>query len=138
MVLTAEQGNEVWNSAPLHTRRLMSRRVDRGWALLDRKLGKVWPWHINLDHFDLGNDCACVLGQLAVDIVPKRRWMTGTYARFQPRYHHALNALAMTSRKAQTHGFLGEDGLGITHELLTECWRRRIAAKVGRQRFRGA
>lgn len=122
----------AWQQAGSAARRLASKRVDHGTAFLDARLGKVWPWHMNLDRLDLGASCACVLGQLACDIVPKRRWLSsGGYRRFRPDYNHALKVLEMSNRKAQTHGFLGDDHAGVNHMVLAYAWRRRIMSRTG-------
>lgn len=134
MTITEREQAEVdaWRQLGYNSQRLIQRRVDRGERLLDVKLGNVWPFHMNLDRFDLSTACSCVLGQLAVDIVPKRKWLSGRYRRFTPGYSHALQALSMSERKAQTHGFQADSGCGITCDALAYCWRRRLKQRGAR------
>lgn len=132
-LMTAEQQEaEAWRALGPAQRKLAWSRVYRGERLLDQKLGKVWPFHMRLDTFDLSTGCSCVLGQLAVDIVPKRQWMRGGYYRFRPSYNHALNTLRMSGRKAQTHGFQADHDAGLSYEALAYAWRSRIRSRGGR------
>lgn len=128
--LTTE--HEAWLALSWHQRKLANQRIARGEQLLDKRLGLVWPFHMHLDHLDLSNGCSCVLGQLAVDIVPKRQWLRGRYRLFTPSYTDAFTALHLSARKAQTHAFQADHAAGITYEALAYRWRQVIRSRGGR------
>ncbi len=131
-MMNAEDSEALaWQGLDWRQRQLVVKRVGRGEAILDKRLGNVWPFHISLDRLDLNSACHCVLGQLAVDIVPKRQWLCDRYRRFTPGYVHAIKTLGFSSAKAKSHGFLADPSKGISADALAYCWRRRIRTRNG-------
>lgn len=47
--------------------KIVRRRVLKAIALLDQVRDDDWPWHIDLDTFDITDETGCVLGQLYSD-----------------------------------------------------------------------
>lgn len=129
--MSVETEWQAWQNAAFSTRRLARKRVARGMHLLDLKLGGVWVFHMNLERFDLASGCTCVLGQLAVDIVPKRQWMYRGRRRWVPAYSNAVETLQLSGGQERTHGFLNDYKLGLTYDVLAYAWRHAIAQRTG-------
>jgi hypothetical protein len=104
--------------------------VKRGADLLDEKL-PGWFIEIDLYKLELSNACQCVLGQLATDIVPRRRWLqvwrrTGD----KPRYFAARDELHLNDRQCKTHGFTADDDAGVSYMQLDEAWKVLIKRRL--------
>lgn len=65
-------------------------RVARGAALLDEKY-PGWADRINLERFDLGNACTCVLGQLEGFFWTGAQKLFGTPDRLNPENYIAIS-----------------------------------------------
>jgi hypothetical protein len=110
------------------SQKLIAKRVRHGAELLDRIL-PGWFLQIDVETLDLAASCNCVLGQLAVDIVPRRQWFRAwRKGGDRPEYAEAYEQLKLTHAKAASHGFnLDNDNYGYD-ELTTE-WKRYIARR---------
>jgi hypothetical protein len=108
---------------------LINKRVHRGAHLLDQKL-PGWFFSVDLEHLNLANGCSCVLGQLACDIVPRKRWFrTWRGGGDRPFYNAACDYLALGDHKAETHGFAITSEDRYSYDDLNAAWKRYIAAR---------
>lgn len=99
-------------TADTPTPRTVNDRVDLGIQLLDKELGKAWPYAIDLDRLDLSHAGKCVLGQLTGDYYLGRVMIFTTDR--DPTNNHL----------ARRHGFFANTERWGT---LTDIWREKIA-----------
>lgn len=94
---------------------------------------------MNARKLDLGNDCQCVLGQLATDIVPRQKWAKRAAAAVRrgmrhvlPRYMDAVATLRLRPDKIQAYGFniSSQDGVHVGYAALTKAWRKIIRTRL--------
>ena len=97
-------------------------RVDKGCKLLDERLGPEWVEKIDLEILNLEFGCACVLGQLCIDIVGGgHTYGLAAQALFP-------NRAFVDNDAAEEHGFILQD-TPHDYPALTECWTRTIARR---------
>lgn len=99
--------------------------VDKGFKLLDERLGPEWVEKIDLRCLDLQSACACILGQTSIDIVGR----VGCYHAATDALFPVGDSLPLGDQdEAEAHGFVLFDN-PLNYPALTECWRNTILSR---------
>lgn len=106
---------EAWEFQP---------RVDKGFKLLDERLGPEWVEKIDLRTLALQSNCSCVLAQLAIDLGSQVQSFGGVVGPLFGVSPFEGNDLAVD------YGFVLPDGDNPKdYEALTKSWTRTISAR---------
>lgn len=105
-----------------------------GAVFLDRKL-PGWEYQVNVRKLDLGSGCDCVLGQLAMDIVPRQKWLDLIRKGCsRPSYHDAIGTLRLRYKTITKYGFTADFRSGRSDNVgfpaLTKAWRKIISERT--------
>lgn len=106
--------------------------VAAGAEFLDKKL-PGWEFQINTRKLDLAHGCQCVLGQLAVDIVPRRKWLVVIHELKQcalPQYDDAILHMNLTYEDVGRLGFTLKRGTIYGFDGLTKAWKKLIEERL--------
>lgn len=117
----------------------------KGAAYLDGKLPD-WEWRIDTSKLHLDDGCRCVLGQLAIDIVPRKTFRECIKRGFRPSFGDAVRTLRLRSGRQRDYGFVETHptrdmqnsgweityvkGTGISYAALTRAWRKLVRQRT--------